>query len=61
MPDMDGFELARRIRSNNDWSSIRLIAISAGSLSDGESEQQLFDAFLQKPVTLAKLRQILSR
>ena len=61
MPDMDGFELARRIRSNNDWSSIRLIAISAGSLSDGESDQQLFDAFLQKPVTLAKLRQILSR
>lgn len=56
MPGMDGFELARRIRANDDWSSIRLIAISAGSMSDGEAEQRLFDVFLQKPVTLACLR-----
>lgn len=61
MPGMDGFELARRIRANDDWSSIRLIAISAGSMSDGEAEQCLFDVFLQKPVTLACLRAALFR
>ena len=61
MPGMDGFELARRIRANDDWSSIRLIAISAGSMSDGEAEQRLFDVFLQKPVTLAALRAALFR
>jgi len=61
MPGMDGFELARRIRANDDWSSIRLIAVSAGSMSDGEAEQCLFDVFLQKPVTLACLRAALFR
>jgi CheY-like chemotaxis protein len=57
MPEMDGFEFARRVRANPRHSRTRLIALTAF----GTQESYLktwsvgFDALLAKPVTLEAL------
>ncbi len=52
MPDMDGYELARRIRSKN-FERVKLVAVSSDA-SPGSAKQAKesgFDAFITKPLT----------
>lgn len=57
LPGMDGYELARRIRSTDHGSRARLIALTGwGSQSDREQSMQAgFDLHLVKPILFSEL------
>jgi len=58
MPDMDGFEVARRIRGDDRFDSLVLVMItSAGRPGDGALCEQLgVSSYLLKPITPTELR-----
>lgn len=56
LPDIDGCELARRIRALPRHAGARLYAVTG---FDRLAEPALFDGFMQKPVTIARLRDLL--
>ena len=63
MPELDGYETTRRIRKTPEWSSVRIVAVTANSMS-GEDQKCLqvgMDDYLSKPVRLEALRDILVR
>jgi CheY-like chemotaxis protein len=57
MPDMDGFELARRVRCNSANADVRLIALSGwGQAEDrARAEAAGFDAHFTKPADIDAL------
>jgi CheY-like chemotaxis protein len=61
LPEMDGFEVARRLRTQA--APLKLIAITGyGQAEDRERSRSAgFDDFVVKPVDLARLRSILDR
>lgn len=62
MPRMGGVELARRVRQEQRWDLIPVVAMSAYSddLQEHEIKAAGADAFLPKPFTIADLRSMLS-
>jgi DNA-binding response OmpR family regulator len=62
LPEMDGLELARRIRSSKSNSRIPLVMITA--VDDRKAAEESFkagiDLFLQKPVSTRELRRLLN-
>lgn len=52
MPEMDGHEVARRIRANSEWSHLRLLALTGYGTESASREIAAagFDAHLTKPV-----------
>ena len=61
MPELDGYETTRRIRERPDFASVRIVALTANSMS-GENQKCLevgMDGYLSKPVRLEALRDIL--
>ncbi|SIT45252.1 Chemotaxis protein methyltransferase CheR [Paraburkholderia piptadeniae] len=62
MPEMDGFEVARTIRSNRDLAHMFLIALT-GYSSESDKSRALaagFDYHLTKPVSMERLADVLS-
>jgi CheY-like chemotaxis protein len=57
MPGMNGWELARRIRSNERWKHIRIVVIAAHIQIDREAREIGAAAWLQKPFDLSRLEQ----
>ena len=55
MPEMDGFEFARRLRANEQTKSTKIIALSAFPPSANASNEAGFDAYLVKPIDPADL------
>lgn len=62
MPEMDGYEMARRIRTNDKYKNIKMIAVtSAVRIGDARNAQESgFDGFLPKPVFLDELAKIIT-
>ena len=62
LPEMDGFEIARRIRRDPALAPMRLIAVSGyGQDADRKRSQEAgFDTHLVKPVNPQQIEQILS-
>ena len=62
LPDMDGHELARRLRSSPDTANAMLIALTGyGQSEDRERARQAgFDRHLVKPADLSELLRILA-
>ena len=63
MPELDGYDTTRRIRAQASMSSVRIVALTANSMS-GENQKCLevgMDDYLSKPVRLEPLREILVR
>ncbi|MFO0968895.1 MAG: PAS domain S-box protein [Gemmataceae bacterium] len=62
LPEIDGFEVARRLRPNPDLAGTRLIAVSGyGQEEDRRrSEQAGFDLHLTKPVDPVELQRLLT-
>jgi two-component system, chemotaxis family, CheB/CheR fusion protein len=63
MPRMDGYEVARRVRSIAECAHARLVSLTAfrDDTAHVRSSSAGFDAHLEKPVTLAKLNSIAER
>ncbi|MEJ2540738.1 MAG: ATP-binding protein [Gemmatimonadota bacterium] len=61
LPDMSGYDLARRILGDPRWSGIGLIAVTGfGQASDRERSLEAgFDAHLTKPVNLQDIQEVL--
>jgi CheY-like chemotaxis protein len=57
MPNMDGYSLARAIRSNPNSSGTRLVMLSSFMVvtQPAEQDRQLFETFLTKPIQKAQL------
>jgi PAS domain S-box-containing protein len=62
MPEMDGFEVARRIRAEADWNDVVLVALTGWSQeSDAERSREAgCDYHLIKPVKLEALETLLA-
>jgi len=60
MPVMDGKDLIREIRKNARWKELRVYAVTADAEAQGTCEQLGFTGFLTKPITMDKLRKLLS-
>lgn len=61
LPEMDGLEVIRRLRSNAEWSAIPIIALTA-LVMPGDQERCLAagaNVYVSKPVRLETLRQII--
>ncbi len=59
MPEMDGFELAARIRDAEDLKGTAILLMSGiGTIGDGEKCQRIgVDGYLNKPIRMAELEQ----
>ena len=60
MPVMDGKDLIREIRKNEQWKDLHVYAVTADAEVQGTCEQLGFTGFLLKPITMDKLRKLLS-
>jgi signal transduction histidine kinase/CheY-like chemotaxis protein len=61
MPDMDGYEVARRLRAMPETRGARLIALTGYSMPDRQVfESAGFDRYLRKPADVDELDRILS-
>jgi CheY-like chemotaxis protein len=63
LPEMDGYEVARRLRQNPQLQNVRLIALSGyGQEADRQrSREEGFDSHMVKPVDFEKLEELLQR
>ena len=61
MPEMDGYELIRKIRTEDKYEEIKAIAVtSAVQVGSAQSAQDSgFDGFLPKPVFLDELAKVI--
>jgi two-component system CheB/CheR fusion protein len=57
LPDLDGYEVARRFRENPAWADLMLVALTGyGRASDrGKSREAGFDLHLVKPMDVNEL------
>ncbi len=62
LPDMSGYQLAQRIRAEERWSALRLIALTGfGQAADRKRAMEAgFDAHLTKPVTVQEIETTLA-
>ncbi|MCX7936642.1 MAG: PAS domain-containing protein [Chlorobi bacterium] len=60
MPERSGIDLAQRLRSDNTYSSLRIVAVTASPLAR-QDDAALFDAVILKPVTLEAFLQVACR
>jgi signal transduction histidine kinase len=62
LPDIDGYEVARRLKSQSRLDKTRIVAITGfGSDSDRRRAEELsFDSFLVKPIDLAVLESVIA-
>jgi PAS domain S-box-containing protein len=63
LPDMDGFEVLRRLRADEKTTAIPIIAFTARAMA-GDAERALrsgFDAYVTKPFTLRQVSDVLAR
>lgn len=56
MPEMDGYELASRIRKETALTDARIVAVSAWDCDAAKLAEVGIDRYVRKPVSLAALR-----
>jgi CheY-like chemotaxis protein len=56
LPEMDGYELARRLRTEAGERSIKIVAVSAWDCDRQKLTEAGIDQYLRKPVMLAELK-----
>jgi len=63
LPDMDGYQLARELRSHDDLSDCLMIALTGYSSAEAKAAARAagFDAHLVKPVDLGELKAVIER
>ncbi len=63
LPDMDGYEVARRLRADPALRNVILVALSGYALDEDlrRAEEAGFDAHVAKPATLERLLELIGR
>lgn len=62
MPEMDGYEMARMVRANDQFQNIKLIAVTSAVRVGGarNAQENGFNGFLPKPVFLDELSKVIA-
>lgn len=62
LPDLDGYELARRLRSTEGGAAMTLVSLSGygKEYDQGRARDAGFDAYLMKPVSAEQLCQVIA-
>jgi CheY-like chemotaxis protein len=61
MPGIDGFEVARRIRSNHDLDETKIVAVTSLRPRSPASNQKTFDEYVLKPFSIENLEEVITR
>lgn len=61
MPGMDGTQLAKSIRQDRRWQSVKIVAVTADTEIDNSFDVTCFDDVLLKPLTLEKISGVLHK
>ncbi|MBR5837588.1 MAG: response regulator, partial [Victivallales bacterium] len=61
MPNMDGFGLIEKIRQDESLKGIPVVAITADASSETDARSKLFSTVVLKPITSAKLQEIMEK
>jgi CheY-like chemotaxis protein len=61
MPGIDGFEVARRVRSNHDLDDTKIVAVTSLRPNFPASNQVTFDEYVLKPFSIDNLEEIITR
>jgi CheY-like chemotaxis protein len=61
MPGIDGFEVARRIRSNHDLDDTKIVAVTGHPPKTPAANQKTFDAYVIKPFSIKGLEDVINK
>jgi CheY-like chemotaxis protein len=61
MPGLDGFEVARRVRSNHDLDDTRIVAVTSYPPKTPARNQVTFDEYVLKPFTIENLQNVIHK
>ena len=61
MPNMNGLELAEKIRGDSRFNGLRVYAVTADTEVRGDERHNLFNGIILKPITAEKLRAVLAQ
>ena len=63
LPDMDGFEVARRLRSMRGFEAVRLVAVTGYGHAEARTNSTAagFDEYLVKPISPTELEATITR
>lgn len=61
MPGMDGFEVARRVRSNHDLDGTAIVAVTGNAPKTPAANQTAFDDYVIKPFSVENLMAVINK
>jgi CheY-like chemotaxis protein len=61
MPGLDGFEVARQIRSNHDLDSTKIVAVTGHPPKTPAKNQKTFDEYVIKPFSIEQLENVIKK
>ena len=61
MPGMDGFEVARRVRSNHDLDGTAIVAVTGHPPKTPAANQKSFDDYVIKPYNVENLMAVINK
>ena len=61
LPDIDGYELAARLRELDDSKDLFIIAVSGYNLDTDKDKKALFDDYLSKPIDFSLVEKKLAK
>lgn len=61
MPGMDGFEVARRVRSNRDLDQTAIVAVTGHAPKTPAANQKAFDDYVIKPFSVENLMNVINK
>ena len=61
MPGLDGFEVARRIRSNHDLDKTAIVAVTGTLPRRPAKNQYIFDDYVIKPFEYEELEKVINK
>jgi CheY-like chemotaxis protein len=61
MPGIDGFEVARRVRSNHDLDGTAIVAVTGYPPKTPAANQKTFDDYVVKPFSVENIMKVITK